>query len=533
MIEYGYTLDKGTGVTKNHVLACDWYEKAANLKNARGMNNLGACFANGDGRPADLEKGRSWYEQSAALGDGLALKNLGDLHYNGGSVARDLVKAAGYYRRSAEAGDASGMVSYALTLLSGHGTAKNEKDACKWFEKAAEASKPHAINAVGACYENGFGRKRDLKAALSSYQRAAELGSGMAMRNLARANDTGTGTARDPQKAAAWLRKALQSGAPAVLNDLISSPHDWNRATLRELQRLLKKEGIYDGPADGVPSAEFDDALWTRAAVSTADGDARLKQEFVRVPLSGAPRGLLVRICRSDSVKPQPLIVINHGLTTDKSRRRLMRPEACGPVAEFFTSLGYVVAYPLRRGYGETGGTFVEGGARVCSANTEFASAGGAIADDIEAVIKHLTARNDIVRDKTVVVGHSGGGWGTVALASRNPRGIATYINFSGGHGSRRGKPNGNCGPEPLVRAASKFGKNARQRMLWIYVENDTVIGPALAKRMHQSFTRAGGNARLELLPPYENEGHNLFTDDGIGIWGPVIEKWLTSSSAL
>ena len=140
----------------------------------------------------------------------------------------------------------------------------------------------------------------------------------------------------------------------------------WNKATYQELQRLLKDEGLYSGQVDGIPNAEFDDVLWTRAAASADDGETRLKQEFVRVPLSGAPRGLLVRVCRSAPVKPQPLIVINHGLTTVTSERRRMRPEACGPVAEFFASLGYVVAYPLRRGYGETGGTFAEGGFEFC-----------------------------------------------------------------------------------------------------------------------------------------------------------------------
>ena len=91
-------------VTKNQELACDWFEKAANLKNAHGMNNIGSCFADGDGRPIDLDKARSWYEQSAALGDGLAMKNLGDLHAAGRGVVRDLAKAAKYYQQWLKAG---------------------------------------------------------------------------------------------------------------------------------------------------------------------------------------------------------------------------------------------------------------------------------------------------------------------------------------------------------------------------------------------------------------------------------------------
>ena len=167
------------------------------------------------------------------------------------------------------------------------------------MRRLPKSGEANAVNAVGACHENGFGRKRDLKGAMQWYQRSAELGNSTAMRNLARLNDAGIGTPRDARAAAAWLRKALRSGAQATLNDLISTPGIWNKATYQELQRLLKDEGLYSGQVDGIPNAEFDDVLWTRAAASADDGETRLKQEFVRVPLPGAPRGLLVRVCSS------------------------------------------------------------------------------------------------------------------------------------------------------------------------------------------------------------------------------------------
>jgi hypothetical protein len=68
--------------------------------------------------------------------------------------------------------------------------------------------------------------------------------------------------------------------------------------------------------------------------------------------------------------------------------------------------------------------------------------------------------------------------------------------------------------------------------MLWIYVENDSFIGPALARRMFKEFTKAGGIAKLSMLPAYADEGHFLFTDDGRPIWGPVIDDWLSRVTA-
>ena len=131
-----------------------------------------------------------------------------------------------------------------------------------------------------------------------------------------------------------------------------------------------------------------------------------------------------------------------------------------------------------------------------------------------------------------MVVGHSGGGWGAMALAGRNPGGVRALINFSGGHGSQRGSPNGNCGPAPIVKGAGTLGKTARKPMLWLYVQNDFYIGPQLARQMHQAFEKSGGRARLDILPAYENEGHYLFEDDGVPIWGPIIAKWLESSAS-
>ena len=56
-------------------------------------------------------------------------------------------------------------------------------------------------------------------------------------------------------------------------------------------------------------------------------------------------------------------------------------------MAEFFASHGYLVAFPLRRGYGDTGGEFVEGGPMTCATRPDFVPAGNAIARDIEAAL--------------------------------------------------------------------------------------------------------------------------------------------------
>jgi len=64
--------------------------------------------------------------------------------------------------------------------------------------------------------------------------------------------------------------------------------------------------------------------------------------------------------------------------------------------------------------------------------------------------------------------------------------------------------------------------------MLWFYIENDTLFGPALSKRMHEAFTGAGGRAEYHLMPPFGNEGHSFIgSPDTIATWSPLVEKFL------
>lgn len=90
----------------------------------------------------------------------------------------------------------------------------------------------------------------------------------------------------------------------------------------------------------------------------------------------GAPRGgreqlfavtvapgarIFVRVCRPPTDSPARLVVINHGSPPDSSDRPRMQPGRCDQeAAQWFTTRGYVVAFPLRRGYGASGGRWAE-----------------------------------------------------------------------------------------------------------------------------------------------------------------------------
>jgi invasion protein IalB len=131
-------------------------------------------------------------------------------------------------------------------------------------------------------------------------------------------------------------------------------------------------------------------------------------------------------------------------------------------------------------------------------------------------------------------VGQSGGGWGSIALASLNPSPVQAVVTFEAGRGGRvDGKPNNNCAPDKLVAATGEFGRTARIPMLWIYTENDTYFGPELSKRMHDAFTAAGGNAEYRLLPPFGSDGHFMIdSPDAVPIWSPFVSEFLGKHAA-
>jgi dienelactone hydrolase len=224
-----------------------------------------------------------------------------------------------------------------------------------------------------------------------------------------------------------------------------------------------------------------------------------------------------------------PLVVINHGSPADGSQRAKMERPRYSALSSFFLSRGYVVALPLRRGYGESGGDWAEGYGSCELA--EYFNAGLQGAADIQATLDFMRAQPYVAPDRTIVVGQSAGGWATVALSSSNPAGVAGMISFAGGRGGHQklaGGGVGNCAPRSLVDAAAKYGATARVPMLWIYAENDSFFEPSLAKRMVEAYDGAGGKATYRLVGAFGRDGHSLAgSSNGSSVWSPLVDSFL------
>ncbi|MGY3129748.1 dienelactone hydrolase [Bradyrhizobium sp. USDA 4501] len=269
------------------------------------------------------------------------------------------------------------------------------------------------------------------------------------------------------------------------------------------------------------------------ARAEDQDTSQRIQEEIWALP---TPLPMFAYLVRPLGDGPFPLVIMNHGVSLNARDRSFFPLVEFRDAAMWFARRGYLVVAPVGTGYGAAAIDIPERGlygpffSKIgkCT-NPNFLDAGLAVAQVDLWIIDYMAAEKRTLPKDVIVVGQSAGGWAAIALSSLNPPQIKAIITFAAGRGGRvDGKPNNNCGPDRLVEATGMFGHTSRVPMLWFYIENDTFFGPALSKRMHEAFTRAGGRAEYHLLPPFGDEGHFLIgSPDSIPIWSPLVERFL------
>ena len=148
----------------------------------------------------------------------------------------------------------------------------------------------------------------------------------------------------------------------------------------------------------------------------------------------------IAHVVRPAGKGPFPLVIMNHGVAMDPRERSFFPLIEFRDAAFWFARRGYLVVSPAGPGYGAGGLDVPERGlygsffSKIgkCS-NPNFRDAGLAIAKYDIATIRYLTDQKVILPDRTIIVGQSAGGWGSIALASQNPAGVKAVVVFAGG----------------------------------------------------------------------------------------------------
>ena len=95
------------------------------------------------------------------------------------------------------------------------------------------------------------------------------------MFNLAGMYEQGRGVAQDRRAAARHVFDALRLRDPGVVETLTAKSSDWSKDFHRELQRLMKEAGVYDGDIDGLFGPGMRRAIEALTKTGKASASAR------------------------------------------------------------------------------------------------------------------------------------------------------------------------------------------------------------------------------------------------------------------
>src|SRR5438270_13806418 len=188
-----------------------------------------------------------------------------------------------------------------------------------------------------------------------------------------------------------------------------------------------------------------------------AEGEPnRMQQWLVPSPEPGIAAHAL--LFRPSGGGPFPLALIAHASTQNVLRRAQMPQPEYRALAAWLVARGFAVLVPERLGHGATGGKYLEdqGG---CD-DADYISAARATAEQIALPLEFLRAQSFIRKDGAVVLGHSAGGWGALALAGEDPGSVSAIIAFAPGRGGHADDfPGQVCAEHTLLVSVGAFGK--------------------------------------------------------------------------
>ncbi len=251
-----------------------------------------------------------------------------------------------------------------------------------------------------------------------------------------------------------------------------------------------------------------------------AEGEPGRMQQWL-VPSPDPDTAAHALLFRPTGEGPFRLAVIAHASTENVLRRAQM------PQPEYRALAAFLVARGFAAGHGATGGRYLEhqGG---CD-EADYFRAGRATADSIIAALNYLRGQPFIRQDGAVVLGHSAGAWGALALAHENPPGVSSIVAFAPGRGGHANDfPNQVCAPHTLISSAAEFGKVARVPVTWLVAANDSYFSPALSRQLAEAFRSSGGKVDFRVLAASGSEGHWLAeSESGVKLAGPELDRAL------
>jgi len=181
---------------------------------------------------------------------------------------------------------------------------------------------------------------------------------------------------------------------------------------------------------------------------------------------------LEVVIAKPRTPGPYPTLIFNHGSTGNADPKIIKTTAVTKSIADYFTQRGWLVAFPQRRGRGNSGGQYDEGlnlnrSGYSCRTNVALQGMERAL-QDIDSVVEYLKAKPEVDSKRMLIGGASRGGLLSIVYAGTRPHRFKGAINFVGGWKNDR------CVNVTKINTESfKRGANFDNPTLWLYGLND------------------------------------------------------------
>ena len=267
-------------------------------------------------------------------------------------------------------------------------------------------------------------------------------------------------------------------------------------------------------------ASAWDGALCTAYGVRI---DERAATPFVE---DGQPVELEVVMFHPFGPGPYPTVMFNHGSTGDGSDpSRFTITTYSETVAKFFVDRGWMVAFPQRRGRGQSDGLYDEGfnANRTfysCQRDVTLAGAERAIAD-LDAAVDWLRLRADVDTTRMLVSGASRGGVLSVVHVARRPDVYLGAVNFVGGWLGE------GCGDYLEVnRTLFVEGADFPGETLWLYGNSDSFYSVAHSRSNYDAYTSAGGLGEFNVYTRAPGLNGHFLTNDP-QLWGGDVDAYV------
>ena len=159
----GMEFFNGTNVNKDDKKFFEYSQKAYELRDQDGANNLGACYQQGLGCERNINKAIEIYQEAVKLGSGLAAKNLFFIFRNGDSqndipINYDRDKAKYYLLEGARLNDPIALLNLSFQYYPGGDMFEtNYEQAYIYAKKSADSGNVDGCARVAFLLDNGIG----------------------------------------------------------------------------------------------------------------------------------------------------------------------------------------------------------------------------------------------------------------------------------------------------------------------------------------------------------------------------------------